>query len=362
MNVFLIAYINKNFGDDLFIDMICRRYAEHTFHIIASPEMADHLANITNLKIHKYNKIVRALNSRMSILFGRNFLMESLASRFKVCVCIGGSIFIQGQEWRRILHERRCVSRRTSKYCIVSANFGPFTDKDFAGSYEEWFGELTDVCFRDKSSVTLFDKKTSIRYSPDAIFGYENKADKKSIRKSKQLIVSCVDYSWRDPEKLKRYEQNMSFVVSNYLTKGWTVILLALCEQEGDACAVDRICNLLNGVNSSKLIKCTYDGNYSEIYSMLEGASFVISSRFHSTVIPIAKGVPVLPIPYSDKMRNMLKDLDYRGPIWEVDDENITMEQLHNAEHYSYRQNNIGKMALAQFEGVDKILGHQIEL
>lgn len=36
MDVFLTAYINKNFGDDLFVDMICRRYPQHIFHVVGS--------------------------------------------------------------------------------------------------------------------------------------------------------------------------------------------------------------------------------------------------------------------------------------------------------------------------------------
>lgn len=357
MDVFLIAYINKNFGDDLFVDMICRRYPQHIFHVVGSEIMTDYLSRIPNLRVHSYNKVLRAANARLTTWFGTNYLMEHLAKKYEVCVCIGGSIFIQSHNWKTIAKERERLRRKTLKYFIVSANFGPYTDQEYLNLYEDWFGKLTDVCFRDSYSYRLLSKTNKVRYAPDAIFGYMTKEfiERKDARNT--LIVSCIDYSWRGgKEQTDLYERNMARIITYYIKQDWRVVLLALCNQEGDNDAANRICKAVenNEVHTPEVH--SYDGDYKKVCELLKKADFVISSRFHATVIPLSLEIPVLPVPYSNKTKNMLSDIGYDGPIWELDNGDISLEEVENSRNHHFKIKDTVVAAQKQFDAVDKLL------
>lgn len=356
MDILLLAYINKNYGDDLFIDMVCRRYPQHTFHVLSSENMTDFLSQIPNLRVHIYNKVIRAVNARIASWLGRNYLMERLAKRYRYCICIGGSIFIQSDNWRKIAKERESLRKRTTKYFVISANFGPYYNSEYFRHYEDWFAKLSDVCFRERYSSQLFSQIRSVRYAPDAIFGYLTKECEQISDSQKTMIVSCIDYSWREKDKCYLYEHCLARIITQYLDMDWNVVLMALCKQEGDNCAIERIHEMVSGEKLYNLRKYSYDGDYKETCALLKTADFVISSRFHATIIPLTAGVPVLPIPYSDKTRNMLHDIGYDGPIWELSNGSISQEELARAQNYHFDIHNVVKMAQDQFKSVDWLL------
>lgn len=357
MDIFLIAYINKNFGDDMFVDLICRRYPQHVFHVLGSPLMTDYLSEIPNLRVHSYNRVTRSVNARIANYFGKNYLMEQLARRYRYCVCIGGSIFIQAPDWRKVAKEREKVRKKTLEYYIVSANFGPYENQEYAEYYNNWFARLKDVCFRDEYSYNLFHNMKQVRYEPDAIFGYLNEEPKRIAHPKKTLVISAIDYTWRRKEKVTEYEGKLAQIGLKFLSDGWKVVLLALCGQEGDNCAVERVYKAVNCENPNEDVEqYFYDGNYKEVCNILRKSDFVISSRFHATVIPLSIGVPVLPVPYSDKTRAMLNDIGYDGPIWELDQGGISDGELEKAMNYHFEPKCVVQRAGEQFEAVDQLL------
>ena len=84
MQIYLNAYLEKNFGDDLFVKIIVDRYKKHTFYAISNS-----YKTIDNLQIYKNTLKMRILN--------KLGLKEKVYINSKdISVSIGGSMFIEG--------------------------------------------------------------------------------------------------------------------------------------------------------------------------------------------------------------------------------------------------------------------------
>lgn len=52
MNVLLEAYLERNFGDDLFVTLLINRYRNHRFYLLDDRKRDMHLSAIANLAMY----------------------------------------------------------------------------------------------------------------------------------------------------------------------------------------------------------------------------------------------------------------------------------------------------------------------
>ena len=60
---------------------------------------------------------------------------------------------------------------------------------------------------------------------------------------------------------------------------------------------------------------------YTDINYMLKNIKrcrAILGIRFHSTILALRMGIPVVPIAYSDKTKNALDEIGYSGKIYDV--------------------------------------------
>ena len=60
---------------------------------------------------------------------------------------------------------------------------------------------------------------------------------------------------------------------------------------------------------------------YKDINDMLKNikrCGAILGIRFHSAMLALRMGVPVVPIAYSDKTKNALDEIGYSGKIYDV--------------------------------------------
>lgn len=61
--VFIHAYLQGNLGDDLFVRLLCQRYPNTKFCILAHPDYKEKFKDIENCKIYSENsRIVMLIN------------------------------------------------------------------------------------------------------------------------------------------------------------------------------------------------------------------------------------------------------------------------------------------------------------
>ncbi len=308
--VYLQAYVFGNLGDDLFIRLVCARYPEASFSLICREKFAKAFQDIPNLRcIHPsfFTKALRKLN-----------VYRIPKSDFVVFV--GGSIFMQSPNWRKLLARNRQLTRGKDAY-VIGSNFGPFHSDEFYQSYRQLFSALKDICFRDRYSYDLFSALPNARYAPDIVLTGDVSA-RRNGKTERTAVISVIRLSHR--QELARYapayDSAMTTITNCFTEHGYQVVLMGFCEAEGDAQTVQQLLSSGLIAHPALVRGHIYGGDVEESMSVLSGAECVVATRFHAMILGFLMYKPVFPIVYSDKTQHVLDDLRYSGPSCRVGD------------------------------------------
>lgn len=290
-NIMLHAYCADNLGDDLFIRLICRRYPQTLFHTVTEGVYGKGLSALSNLKLHPM-KFPDRLRDR---LHSRWTARERLAKRCDGLIHIGGSIFIQNNNWeQKFRNYSRLISAAKKRY-VIGANFGPYTDEAYLLKYGELFSRMDGICFRDSFSYKLFPHLNNTDWAPDLLFAGEYIPYRKE---GSYAVISVMD-------KGPAYFKQMAALGDFLYGRGYLVVLMGFCTGEGDAAACLKISGMMQGRHR---VYC-YCGDLEEALRIIGGAALIISARFHGAILGWAMGKPVYPIVYSEKTKHVLADL-----------------------------------------------------
>lgn len=326
--IFLYAYTKKNLGDDLFIKYIVERYPKCKFFIWGNKRNSLY-AQYNNLKIIDENpKIYNFLKKIRASLAAR--YKNYLVTRCDALVYIGGSIFIEYDNWRMIKTWWDFMVKKIPVF-VLGANFGPYKDQEYKVEMNKVFLECEDICFRDRYSQGLF-KNDKVRYAPDILFGYNMPVIKD---KEKKVFVSVIDCNRKNEgiNKLSdftnQYEKFIFRQCQKYINKEYKIILSSFCQYEGDEEAADRIYQkIVAAYKDEKLVERIYyhGENQQEILKQLAASEIIIATRFHAVVLGLISQCKVLPVLYSNKTKNILKDLGINENVADIKELNIDSE------------------------------------
>ena len=314
--VFLYAYDKINFGDDLFVRNIVRRYPNVQFYIWSEKINRITFKDLPNLTVIDSNSFFVNIMQRVR---------KSLVARFKrfiqrrctAVVYIGGSIFIEYDNWEHILSWWNYEAENFPFY-VLGANFGPYKNEAFKEAFYNVFTKVKDICFRDTYSYDLFKDCLTVRYASDILFMTD--LPKTQLRK-RQVFFSIINCKKKEEGKnnlqpfANRYIQNMIKLVEEYTKNDYSVLLVSFCNYEGDE---EAILEILDHMDKQKLLgkvnTLFYNGtNTDDILEELAHSEYVIASRFHALILGIAAGKAVFPIIYSDKTISVLYDIGFQG-------------------------------------------------
>ncbi|WP_151737668.1 polysaccharide pyruvyl transferase family protein [Paenibacillus tengchongensis] len=314
------AYTEFNLGDDLFIKVLCERYPETRFFTIAPREYRTVFRNLPNLKVIPSDAVwFRGINLIFRKLKLHNrFLQRFLSEQSDGTVHIGGSIFMQGEHWKAYVAEQEELRNKSKPYYLMGANFGPFTDPEYAQTYRRIFPEYTDVSFREQYSYDLFKDLGNVRMAPDIIFGLKVDdtvaAAASPGANGRYIAISVIKPSSKNLNGFDDlYYEKMKDVAIHFIRQGYDVHFLSFCQHEGDQEAIGRILERIPGEFQARLHAIMYKTNIDEMLSSLAGASFIVASRFHAMILGWVLEKPVFPIAYSKKMVNVMEDAYFAG-------------------------------------------------
>lgn len=345
--VFVMAYLRKNFGDDLFLKMLLEKYKNIDFYIKHDEyEFVDIL--------NKYNNL--------HVLYGKDTdeeLYNLDLNEYDAYVYIGGSIFMEGGSSYNLSEKfydfvKRC--RENNKpFCYISCNYGPFQTQEYFELSKKDFKECTDICFRDLYSYNLFKDIETVRYAPDFAFSYSSP----KVEKQKDTVgISVINLNVRNDLKNKN-DKYMKFLKKNikkYISLGKDVFLFSFCKCEGDEDIIEDILKSFPNENHLHVVKYTGDiDDFLKQYNLME---YMICARFHAMILSSIAMQKIYVMSYSKKIDRVIEDLKLSLPILHIneleDNYELSLEQFKSVDNEKIQK--ISKDAQKQDEAIRKYI------
>lgn len=334
MRVLLKAYTQLNVGDDLFIDIITRRYPDARFMLASETRgygaFAAERENLGLFCGHTF--FYRALRR-----LGRTpFIEKSIMRRFDAVVYIGGSVFMENAADRYLENvidaETAYCAKKNIPYYILSCNFGPYETEEYAARMRKCFARCTQVCFRDSASYRMFSELGSVSLAPDAAFSV---GLKKPHARPDVLGVAPISYKNRKggAELDGAYIKNTADIIRAHLEGGGHAEIFCFCAFEGDTDAADEILSEL-GARASDVRVRVYDGRLYEFLREYLSCGRVFASRFHAVLLALVYEIPLMAHIYSKKTENVLRD----AGVWNDMDFDSFKQYRINAEYIKNAQ------------------------
>lgn len=323
----LDGYMNANFGDDLLVSILARRFPETTFGIFQTDDYLTHLGHLGNVvalgKLYDNRRPVSirlAEKARLILRRPRSALVSAVRSFAPdLYLWYGGSLFIETGSVTESGRNRELLwaSRHVPHAGVLDASFGPYQTEKYRSELRNIFAGLDFVAFRDEDSSALFSELENVTCGADAVF----LADCPSVlpeRVRANGVLSVVPVDLRVRPGLERhftgYMSALRAACVRWLSAPQrTVRLLAFCEAEHDTDAVDDLAQSLSvygdRVSTERYVQVD------QMVRLMTESELVIASRFHGVFLSIARGVPVIPISYGPKTDDMLRVLGYGDRI-----------------------------------------------
>lgn len=354
--ILIFAFTANNLGDDLFVKLLCERYPEVKFYIFCRKKNSTAFKEIRNLSVLTLAPMVDTILHRLGIsIRAVPILQKYLLNLCDAAVHIGGSVFIQADQWEQDFSLYHDLVISAKRFFVIGANFGPFKADKYRESYSECFDLVDDICFREKYSYHLFPGHQRIRYAPDPVFTFKEGS---VTAVKKQIAVSVIDLAGRADLDgfLTEYENKMAELCAYFIAKEYSVKLLSFCKVQGDERAINRILAKLPAYERKSTSPCFYNGNLAEAIGEISSSTYVVATRFHCLVLGWMLGKPVYPIIYSDKTFNVINDLNPINSYCKIQD----IQMLDQAEVYAFLKNAppfdctaVKSLAQDQFKALD---------
>lgn len=313
--IYLKAYMVKNLGDDLFLKIFVDRYGEkNKIYLYAGSEykkmLNDKVVACKNIFTVLFNKLLKLFTKK------KKDIQSFLYKKSDIVVQIGGSLFMEESD----LNYEETVKREypeNTKYYILGSNFGPYKSKKFLNTYKKVFKNAEDVCFRDEYSYNLFKELPNIRYTSDIVYGLDT--SKVNKINNKKVVISVIDCDLKIGKGYKKdYQTKLNEIINFFVNKGYEIVLMSFCKIENDEIAINEISESINDNIKSKVSKYFYRGNIEEALNILGESEIIVGSRFHANILGLILGKTVIPMAYSDKILNVLKDINFDGKVIDI--------------------------------------------
>lgn len=305
----IYAYTRLNLGDDLFIKTLCERYPNQKFIINCPKKYYIPFKKLSNLKNYSLDSFwKRLINYIMRKCGYENYLYEYYRKKCDISITIGGSLFMQNSNWKNGISSFKLRAANYKKSYILGSNFGPYSDNEYLIQYREVFKEFTDICLRDKYSYNLFKDLKNIRMAPDIVFHI----NKKNEFKENTILISVIKPSERKEliDIDEKYYNKIKDICIYGINKGYKINLMSFCRDEGDEEAIESIIKIIPKYYIKNINKYYYNGNIEEALEVISKSRAVVATRFHAMILGYAFNKSVFPIIYSNKMKNVINDID----------------------------------------------------
>jgi colanic acid/amylovoran biosynthesis protein len=348
MNALIDVYLDNNLGDDIMGETLINYLQNKGIkcYLLANDDFT--YSNFIN-KFSGVN-IVGELS--------KNIIKEN---KIDLYIRIGGSMFphntIKEGVFRYLtLYKYKMMKRNGVKIYILGCNVGPFKSS-IGVRATKGIIKLSDlITCRDKETLEFISKIKNKDYFifPDIVFS--RKDLRRSVKRENDVlgISMYTGYTSSLRKYNFAYSNMMINIINRYLEikrNGKVKLFVFDSGYNSDYPTAHRVYNNINDKNRVRIID--YNGNIKDFMDEYNKCSVMIGTRFHSIVLSLLFNIPVLPVIYSNKTRNILNDLNYKGPKIEITNcEDINIDNvIQSICEPSVLLNNVDDKILQDSEG-----------
>lgn len=355
----VVGYINNNLGDDLFFELLFKRYKNVDFYFYPPSVQLDNYKekykkykNVIFYEEEEYYKKIREDIVDKNTPINLFPMILERAKKVDFYVNIGGSIFIQNNNWKN--DDRFIIKEHLGNKpsFIIGCNFGP-GDQEYINYYKEWFKTFDDICFRDEKSYAIFKDLDNVRLADDIVLITAKHRLLKDIKYKKNIAISLIDPDIHNNlSKYKdKYYDYLTKTIKHYINKKYNIKLFSFCENDGDLNAINELLNRMDEKEKKHIKVINYTTSICEFLKEWRSNKYVICSRFHSVILAMANYQAFIPLSYSKKTNNFLEKID--KTIKTIDIKDIDKVDIENQKFYLIEKEFYAEK---QFEKIDAYL------
>lgn len=369
-------YSQGNFGDDLFVFNLANHFCEDKIYLLTNPKRIspDFPKNVKCLTMASwFLSILGYVEGKLNNKILKKYLYcyiktfpQKYGKRFDANVRIGGSLFMDksggGQEIPFTINKKlvrnfefqSMVQERNGLF-LIGINLGPVYHEEYWKEIEKMAENCNHVCIRDFSSYYPLRHLKNVQYAPDVGFCTNIAID--GDKKNKILIsLIQIERKTKDCREIEAYYSLLAQVVKFFSEKEKEIVLLSMCDSEGDQKAVEKLKEKIKG---EKYTVFSYCGNIIETIRLFSNSEYIVCSRFHAMIMGMVFDKPIYPICYNCKMSNYLQDIPFSGKAVRLGEIKNAMLQdvIYNYENRTTANaEKHKKYAINQFVGLEKFL------
>ena len=154
------------------------------------------------------------------------------------------------------------------------------------------------------------------------------------------------------------YEKTIIDMTKYFINQGYKICYMSFCKNEGDEQAIEEIISKCDKETKQHISKYYYKGNIKEALEELANSQIIVGGRFHANILGMLLKKAVIPMMYSDKTKNVLEDMNFKGKILDIRKlDSFNAEEI-SKENMTYKQDCEFQIKDAQkhFEKLDKVL------
>ena len=291
--IHLTGYFDRNFGDDMMIKLVVHSFPEMTFLVnetVDTPLLSEpNVVKKDRETCCRYPKLVVTgsgfmINTRASL---KTELLWLMRGHHPGDYCLGCNIEPLDSPIKRFL-----IRKKLNKFRLITC--------------------------RDRFSHRWLLQNTrnpEIRCLPDILFSLPNEW-LPEVQNPDKLGISMMHRAGDRADC--EYYRTMAEAADEWIQKTEKgVILMAFDTGKEDDLFACRAVQALMQHSDQTEITAHRDGT--EIPAAFARCEKIIGARFHSVVLALRMGVPVYPLIWREKTRNMLKDIRYPFPACDID-------------------------------------------
>ncbi len=306
MKILLEAFLARNFGDDLFVTLLCEHYREHEIYLLDTEDRSPGFSNsckLSNITSIDPNEV------------------WTRAGEFDVYIFVGGDFYPPDADYSWRTARIRLVQEHNGHVFILGGSLYRNYPESVLPAIQEFFELVDAVSFRDQTSLeqcrTLFPNARCYLSSDMAFSLCSEYPKREPVYSAKGDLGISVRKKWGGtPEQYHTYCNLMAQAAVLHLENSPEnrVSFLALSTSDyDDRDTIDRIMSLIPNELHGRIRFLEYTRNIHQYIQQVDTCDALLCTRFHSLCLALILGKPFGVINYEAKIDNLLTDLDFQG-------------------------------------------------